>query len=68
MRNAKCEMLNIILVPLKLRAVLLEYAPLRHDAFHLIGNNCGVLVRACTHPDFDDAKVFLRRNSNARDI
>jgi hypothetical protein len=58
MLNAKCEMRNI-LVTLKLRTVLLEYATLRHDAFHLIGNNCGVLVRARSHPDFNDAKVFL---------
>jgi hypothetical protein len=58
--NAKCEMLNIIIAPLKLRTVLLEYAPLRHNAFHLIGDNRGILVCACTHPDFNDAKVFLR--------
>ncbi len=64
MRNVKCEMLNI-LVPLKLRTMLLKYAPLRHNAFHLIGDNCWILVRACAHPDFNDTKVFLRRNSDA---
>ncbi len=66
MQNAKC--VYIMLETLKLRTVLLEYATLRHDAFHLIGNDCGVLVRARAHPDFNDAKVFLGRNSDAGHI
>lgn len=54
--NVQCAMCNI---KLKLWAVFLEDASLRHNAFHLTRDDCWVLICTRAHPDFNNTKVFL---------